>query len=148
MFNKVIFVGNLTKDPELRYSPQGTAVCSFRIAVNSRIKQGEEWKEETLFIDIVVFGKQGESCGKYLAKGKQALIEGRLQERSWESEGQKRSKMEVVAQNVRFLSKRDGGQDTGGAGDAGGAGGAGGGSYKGSGGGGSPPDEVTDLEPF
>ncbi len=106
MYNKIILVGNLTKDPELRYSPQGTAITSFRIAVNSRTKHGEEVREETLFIDVVVFGKQAESCGEYLNKGRGVLVEGRLQERRWESEGQHRSKFEVIAQTVRFLPRR------------------------------------------
>ncbi len=109
MFNKIILIGNLTKDPELRYTPQGTPVATFRIAVNTRYKQSEEAREETLFIDIVTFGKQAETCSQYLNKGKSVLVEGRLQERRWESEGQQRSKFEVVAQTVRFLSKKGGG---------------------------------------
>ncbi|MBI1820109.1 MAG: single-stranded DNA-binding protein [Nitrospirae bacterium] len=108
-FNKVILMGNLTKDPEIRYTPSGTAVANFRIAVNHRYKQGDETKEDVCFIDIVVFGKQGESCGQYLHKGNGVIVDGRLQERRWETEdGQKRSKYEVVAQSVRFLPKRDG----------------------------------------
>ncbi len=103
MFNKVIFAGNLTRDPELRYSAQGTPICNFGLAVNSRVKQGQEWKEEVLFIDIVVFGKQAEPCGQYLSKGRPALVEGRLRERRWEHDGQQRSKFEVLAQTVRFL---------------------------------------------
>jgi single-strand DNA-binding protein len=107
MFNKIILIGNLTKDPELRYTPGGTGVCNFRLAVNSRYsKQGEQAKDETLFIDIVVFGKQGESCSQYLSKGKSVLAEGRLQERRWESDGQQKSKFEVVANSVRFLSRK------------------------------------------
>jgi single-strand DNA-binding protein len=106
-FNKVILMGNLTKDPEIRYAPSGTAVASFRMAINHRYKQGEEFKEEVCFIDVVVFGKQAESCGQYLNKGNGVIVEGRLQERRWETEeGQKRSKHEVVAQSVRFLPKR------------------------------------------
>lgn len=106
-YNKVILIGNLTKDPEIRYTPNGTPVASFRLAVNRRYKQGEEFKEEVCYIDIVVFGKQAESCGQYLNKGSGVIVEGRLQERRWEAEdGQKRSKHEVVAQTVRFLPKR------------------------------------------
>ena len=106
-YNKVILIGNLTKDPEIRYTPCGTAVASFRMAVNRRYKQGEEFKEEVCYIDIVVFGKQAESCGQYLNKGSGVIVEGRLQERRWESEdGQKRSKHEVAAQTVRFLPRR------------------------------------------
>lgn len=133
MFNKVILIGNLTRDPEMRYTPQGTSVCSFGLAVNRKYKQGDEAKEEVMFINIVVFGKQADTCGQYLNKGSSALIEGRLQERRWEAEdGQKRSKHEVVAQSVRFLSRR---QDTPGTAaserDMSG-----------------PPDEFTDIEPF
>jgi len=132
VYNKIILIGNLTKDPELRYTPQGTPVASFRIAVNSKYKQSDEMKQETLFIDNVVFGKQAESCSKYLNKGSSVLVEGRLQERRWEANGQQKSKFEVVAQSVRFLSRRGGTQDAafGGEGDI------------------IPPEETTDLEPF
>jgi single-strand DNA-binding protein len=132
MFNKIILIGNLTKDPELRYTPQGTPVASFRIAVNSKYKQSEGFREETLFIDIVTFGKQAENCSQYLNKGNAILVEGRLQERRWESEGQQKSKFEVVAQTVRFLPKK--------AADAQGQPSSEVDSL--------PPDETTDLEPF
>lgn len=103
-YNKVILVGNLTKDPELRYTPNGTAVATFGLATNRRYKQGEEWKEETCFIDIVVFGRQAESASEYLSKGRAALIDGRLKLNKWESEdGQTRSKHEVIANTVQFL---------------------------------------------
>ncbi len=108
MFNRIILIGNLTKDPELRYTPQGTPVSTFRIAVNTKYKQSDEAREDTLFIDIVTFGKQAETCSQYLSKGKSVLVEGRLQERRWESEGQQKSKFEVVAQTVRFLSRKGG----------------------------------------
>jgi single-strand DNA-binding protein len=109
MYNKIILIGNLTKDPELRYTPQGTPVA--------------------------FFGRQAESCSKYLSKGSPVLVEGRLQERRWESNGQQRSKFEVVAQSVRFLSRRSGQSAEGDAafaaeGDS------------------APPEETTDLEPF
>lgn len=108
-FNKVILMGNLTKDPEIRYTPSGTPVANFRLAVNNRYKQGEEFKEEVCYIDVVVFGKQAENCGQYLGKGQGVIVDGRLQERRWETEdGVKRSKHEVVAQTVRFLSRRQG----------------------------------------
>lgn len=113
-FNKVILVGNLTKDPEIRYTPSGTAVSNFGLAVNNRFKQGEDFKEEVCFVDIVVFGKQAENSGQYLSKGQSVLIEGRLQQRRWETdEGQKRSKHEIIAQTVRYLSKA-GSQQSGG----------------------------------
>jgi single-strand DNA-binding protein len=133
MFNKVILIGNLTRDPELRYTPQGTSVCNFGIAVNRRYKQGDEVKDEVTFINVVVFGKQADTCGQYLNKGSAVLIEGRLQERRWETEeGQKRSRHEVVAQNVRFLSKKQGAADLEAIGGVEVA----------------PPDETTELEPF
>jgi single-strand DNA-binding protein len=133
MFNKVILMGNLTRDPEVRYTPQGTSVCNFGIAVNRKYKQGDELKEEVTFINIVVFGKQADSCGQYLNKGSSVLVEGRLQESRWETEdGLKRSKHEVVAQQVRFLSKR---QETTNSGTE---------NYEKP----VPPDETTDLEPF
>ncbi len=133
MFNKVILIGNLTRDPELRYTPQGTSVCNFGIAVNRKYRQAEEMKEEVTFINIVVFGKQADTCGQYLNKGSGVLVEGRLQERRWETEeGQKRSKHEVVAQSVRFMPKKS---------ESSGA------SYS-QGGTSIPPDETTDIEPF
>ena len=113
-FNKIILMGNLTRDPEIRYAPSGTPVANFGLAVNRKYRQGEELKEEVCFVDIVVFGKQAETCGQYLSKGNGALVEGRLQMRKFETkDGQKVTKHEVVAENIRFLSKR---QDQGGEG--------------------------------
>ena len=104
--NKVLLLGNLTRDPELRYAPNGTAVARFGLAINSRFRQGEEWKDDVCFVDVVVFGRQAETAGEYLAKGRMALIEGRLQWRSWEGQdGQKRSKHEVIADRVQFMSR-------------------------------------------
>ena len=110
-FNKVILIGNLTRNPELRYTPNGTPVAAMGLAVSRRYKQGDDLKEEVCFVDIVVFGKQAEHCGQYLSKGNGIIVDGRLQQRRWETEdGQKRSKHEVVAQTVTFLPKRgDGG---------------------------------------
>ena len=106
-FNRVILIGNLTRNPELRYTPSGTPVANFGLAVSRRFRQGEDQKEEVCFVDIVVFGKQAEPCGQYLSKGDGAIIEGRLQQRRWETEdGQRRSKHEVVAQSVTFLPKK------------------------------------------
>jgi single-strand DNA-binding protein len=114
-FNKVILMGNLTRNPELRYTPNGTPVASFGLAVSRRFKQGDDLKEEVCFVDIVVFGKQAEHCGQYLSKGNGAIVEGRLQQRRWETEdGQKRSKHEVVAQTVTFMPKRQEGGGGGG----------------------------------
>jgi len=104
--NKVFLIGNLTRDPELRYTAGGASVTGFGLAVNRKYKQGEEWKEDTCFVDITVWGKQGENCAEYLSKGRPVFVEGRLNFRSWETEdGQKRSKLEVVASNVQFLGK-------------------------------------------
>jgi len=106
-FNKVILIGNLTRDPELRYTPSGTPVVNFPLAVNRRYRQADEPKEEVCYVDIVVFGRQAEHCGQYLNKGDGAIVDGRLQQRRWETDdGQKRSKHEVVAQTVTFLPKK------------------------------------------
>jgi single-strand DNA-binding protein len=104
-FNKVLLVGNLTKDPELRYTPQGTAVVNLRLATNRRFKdRNGEQKEEACFVTVVVWNKQAETCNQYLRKGRSVLIEGRLQSRSWEdSSGQKRNVLEVRAERVQFL---------------------------------------------
>ena len=105
-FNKVMLMGNLTRDPELRYTSNGLAVASFGFAVNRKFKQGDELKEDVCFVDITVWGKQGENCAEYLSKGRPAFIEGRLQYSTWESDGQKKSKLEVVANAVQFLGSR------------------------------------------
>jgi len=110
-FNSVILLGNLTRAPELRYTPSGTAVATFGLAVNRRYRQGEEQREEVCFVDIVTFGRQAETVSEYLSKGNLAMIEGRLQWRSWETpDGQKRSKHEVIANNVQFMPRSSGGQ--------------------------------------
>ena len=105
-FNKVMLMGNLTRDPELRYTSNGSAVTSFGLAVNRKFKQGDEWKEDVCFVDITVWGKQGENCAEYLSKGRPAFVEGRLQYSTWESDGQKKSKLDVVANTVQFLGSR------------------------------------------
>lgn len=103
-FNKVIVLGNLTRSPQLKYAPSGTAICEFGLAVNRKYKQGEELKEEVCFLDVTVFGRQAESAAQYLDKGRQALVEGRLQQQRWETEdGQKRSKIVVIAESVVFV---------------------------------------------
>jgi single-strand DNA-binding protein len=105
-FNRVILLGNLTRDPEVRYTPSGTPVATLGLAVNNRVKQGDEWRDEPCFIDVVVFGKQAENCGEYLSKGRAILVEGRLRYRTWESQdGQKRNKHEVVGDRVQFMPK-------------------------------------------
>lgn len=104
-FNKVLLMGNLTKDPELRYTPQGTAVVNLRVAVNRRFRdRNQELKEETCFVTAVVWDKQAETANQYLHKGSPIFIEGRLQSRSWEdNSGQKRTTIEVRAERIQFL---------------------------------------------
>lgn len=103
--NKVFLIGNLTRDPELRYIPNGTAVAKFGLAVNRTYKsQDGELKDDTCFVDIVTWGKIAESCANYLSKGRPILVEGHLQYSSWEtSDGQKRNKIDVVAERIQFL---------------------------------------------
>src|SRR3989304_9607458 len=117
-FNRVILAGNLVRDPEIRYLPSGLSVTSFAIAVNSRYRQNNELKEEVSFFDIVAFGKLGETSAEYLSKGRPVLVEGRLRQRRWESEGTRRSKIEVVAGGVPVL--RGGPQSEGGGSGGGG----------------------------
>lgn len=117
-FNQVILMGNLTRDPEIRQTPNGQSVCSFSLALNRSYKGSDgNWQEATDYIDIVAWGPLGERVAQYLSKGRPCLVNGRLQSRSWEQDGQKRSKVEVVAQDVTFLG---GGQ----AGDSGSSGGS------------------------
>lgn len=107
--NQVILMGNLTRDPELRQTPGGQQVCSFSLALNRSYKdQSGEWQEVTDYIDVVAWGPLGERVAQYLKKGSRALVQGRLQSRSWEQEGQKRSKVEVLANDVTFLDSRGG----------------------------------------
>lgn len=103
--NKVFLIGNLTKDPELRYTPNGTAVANLRIAVNRRFKDRTgELKEDTCFVTITAWDKQAEICNQYLQKGRPIFVEGILQSRSWETpDGQKRSTIDVRAERVQFL---------------------------------------------
>lgn len=102
--NQVTLMGNLTRDPELRTTPSGASVCSFSLALNRSYKNAEgTWQEATDYIDIVAWGQLGERVAQYLSKGRPALVAGRLQSRNWEQDGQKRNKVEVVAQDVTFL---------------------------------------------
>jgi len=108
--NKVFLIGNLTRDPELRYTASGTVVADLGLAVNRRwTNGGGEVKEDVLFITVVAWGKQGEAAAQYLAKGSPVHVEGRLQARSWESkDGEKRTIFEVVAERLQFLGRRPG----------------------------------------
>ena len=126
-FNKVILMGNLTRDPELRYTGSNLAVCKIGLAINRRVKdqQSEQWREEPTYVDVTIFGKRGESYERYHKKGTPTFIEGELRYDTWEDKetGAKRSKLYVVANNWEFVSS--------GRGEGGGAGGSGGGDYGG-----------------
>jgi len=120
-FNQVVLMGNLTRDPELRQTPNGQNVCSFSLALNRSYKGADgNWQEATDYIDVVAWGPLGERVAQYLSKGRPCLVNGRLQSRSWEQEGQKRSKVEVVAQDVTFLGGGNGQGGEGGGNQAGG----------------------------
>ena len=104
--NKVFLMGNLTRDPEVRYIPSGAAVADLSLAVNERYKDRDsgEWREKPVFVDVTVWRRQAETCAQYLSKGSGVMIEGRLQLDQWENpEGQKRSKLKVLADRVQFL---------------------------------------------
>lgn len=116
-FNQVILMGNLTRDPELRQTPSGQSVCSFSLALNRSYKgQDGNWQEATDYVDIVAWGPLGERVAQYLTKGRPCLVSGRLQSRSWEQDGQKRNKLEVIAGDVTFLGGRNDGDSGGGGG--------------------------------
>jgi single-strand DNA-binding protein len=113
--NQVTLMGNLTRDPELRQTPTGQNVTSFSLALNRSYKaQNGEWQEATDYIDIVAWGPLGERVSQYLNKGSRCLVQGRLQSRAWEQDGQKRSKVEVLAVDVTFLDSRSGDSEGGG----------------------------------
>jgi single-strand DNA-binding protein len=118
-FNKVILVGNLTRDPELRYTPKGTAIAKIGLAVN-RVWRNEagETKEEVTFVDVDVFGRTAENVGQYMRKGRPILVEGRLKLDQWDDKqtGQKRSRLGVIAETVQFLGSPTGGGEGGGEG--------------------------------
>ncbi len=130
-FNRVVLMGNLTRDPELRYTQSNTAVCKVGLAVNRRYKDSKsgEWKDQATFVDVTIFGKRGEAFDKHHRKGQQAFFEGELRLDTWEDKntGQKRSKLYVVAENWEFVggdkksggggSQNDSGYDAGGYGD-------------------------------
>jgi len=109
--NSVVITGNLTKDPELRSTQGGTAICKLRVAVNTRRRsQGGDWEDKPNFFDVTVWGAQGENCANYLSKGRPVAVQGRLEWREWESQdGGKRQSVEIIADSVQFLGSRDGG---------------------------------------
>lgn len=111
-FNKVLLLGNLTRDPEIRYTPKGTAVGDLGLAVNRRVSDGNgNWTDEVTFVDVTCWGTTAENAGKYLVKGRAVMIEGRLQLDTWEDKttGQKKSKLKVVAETLQFLPDGKGG---------------------------------------
>lgn len=127
MLAKGILIGRLGRDPELRYTAGGTAIANFPVACDRSFKKEGEAKRDTTWMDVVCFGKRAEVCSQYLHKGSLVFVEGEIQTRSWESDGVKRYKTEVVASEVKFLSKKEGS--------------SGGSDYV-------APEETTDLEPF
>jgi len=166
-FNKVILIGNLTRDPQVRYTTDGKAVADIGLAINSQWfdKQSNQKKEETTFVDVTLWGRQAEVAGEYLAKGRPVLIEGRLQLDTWDDKatGQKRSKLKVVGDNLQMLGSRQDGGGSGGGGGGGGGGGAGRGAqrsgqdsgppmsepaHEGNYGGDEPPAPSSDEVPF
>lgn len=116
--NRVVLVGNLTKDPELRHTSGGTAVCKLRLAVNTRRKdETGQWTDKPNYFDITVWGNQAESCSQFLSKGRPVAIDGRLEWREWDAQdGTKRQAVEIIADNVQFLGGRDGAAGGGGEG--------------------------------
>lgn len=118
-FNQVTLMGNLTRDPDLRQIPSGQSVCSFSLALNRSFKGSDgNWQEATDYVDVVAWGPLGERIAQYVTKGRPVLVSGRLQSRQWEQDGQKRSKLEVVASDVTFLGGRGEGGNEGGAPEA------------------------------
>ena len=107
-YNRVILVGNLTRDPELRYIPSGTAVTDIGLAVNDRVKRGDQWVEEATFVDVTLWGRTAEIANEYLSKGAPVLIEGRLKLDRWEKDGQKHSKLKVVGERLQMLGGKAG----------------------------------------
>jgi single-strand DNA-binding protein len=108
--NIVVITGNMTRDPELRHIPSGTAVCDIGVAVNDRVKQGNDWKDVVSFIEVTLWGRTAEVCCEYCGKGSAVLIEGKLKQESWEKDGTKHSKVKVVAERLQMLGgKKEGG---------------------------------------
>jgi single-strand DNA-binding protein len=131
MINRAILLGRLGADPELKSTTSGSSVCNLRVATDHRVKRGDSWEDETEWHRVTCFGRVAENCGKYLEKGRQVFIEGRIQTRSWEKDGVKRYSTEIIANEVKFIgSKSSGGgntqRDQGGWNDYGSGGGQGG----------------------
>ena len=114
--NRVTLVGRLTRDAELKSIPSGQSVCKFGIAVNRAIKSGDEWKEEASFFDVVLWGRRGEALNQYLTKGKMIGVDGELRQDRWQQDGQNRSRVEIVANNIQLLGGNSGASGGGGPG--------------------------------
>jgi len=150
--NRVVLVGRLTRDAELKYTSAGQAVCKFSVAVNRRRKNGDQWEDEANYFDVVLWGRQGESLNQYLVKGKAVGIDGELRQDRWQQDGQNRSKVEIVAGNIQLLGGTQSSNGPGGGGQGGNqgflqprnsAGGAGESSHSS-----SSDDDFTDDIPF
>jgi single-strand DNA-binding protein len=105
-YNRVILMGNLTRDVELRYTPSSVPVCDIGLAVNDRVKRGNEWVDEATFVDVTLWGRTAEIAAEYLSKGSAVFIEGRLKLDQWEQDGQKRSKLKVVGERLQLLGAK------------------------------------------
>ena len=143
--NLVVLVGRLVRDAELKYTTSGQAVCKFSIAINRRRKNGDQWEDEANYFEVVLWGRQGESLNQYLLKGKTIGVEGELRQDRWQQDGQNRSKVEVVANNIQLLG---GGGSGGGSYGSGGAGNGNGNSGQGRREEAPPDDGFTDDIPF
>ena len=104
--NKLMLMGNLTRDPELKYTQGGSPYAKFGLAINRKFKQQDEWKEDVCFVDITTWGNLADNCSKYIRKGSPVFVEGRLNLGTWEKDGEKRSKLDVVAIIVQFLGSK------------------------------------------
>lgn len=153
MINKVILIGNLGADPETRNTQSGTTISNLRIATTERVKKGNDWEDHTEWHRVVCFGRTAENAARFLRKGRQVFVEGRIRTRKWtDKDGQDRWSTEVIADNVRFLGSREGGGSGGSGGgygggygggsQGGGYGGSGGGGYGGNSGGGSADEDI------
>jgi single-strand DNA-binding protein len=111
--NHVVLVGRLTRDAELKYTSNGQAVCKFSVAINRRRKNGDQWEDEANYFDIVLWGRQGEAINQYLLKGKTVGVDGELRQDRWQQDGQNRSKVEVIANNIQLLGGNPGGAPSG-----------------------------------
>jgi single-strand DNA-binding protein len=118
--NRVVLAGRLTRDAELKYTAGGQAVCKFSVAVNRRRKNGDQWEDEANYFDVVLWGRQGEALNQYLLKGKAVGVDGQLRQDRWQQDGQNRSKVEIVADNIQLLGGNPGGGASSGASSGGG----------------------------